>query len=110
VRQAARPLPLHLFVLALLWFIHDEKKSTRDLTSRIITVASVVSFACLLLWKSLLPLGCSILEPISSSESFLELSTCMCRRRRRRRRYTALGYKGAARESARVSDLPAVEF
>ncbi len=106
MRQAARPLPLHLFVLALLWFIHDEKKSTRDLTSRIITVASVVSFACLLLWKSLLPLGCSILEPISSSESFLELSTCMCRRRR----YTALGYKGAARESARVSDLPAVEF
>jgi hypothetical protein len=29
-----------------LWFIHDEKKSTRDLTSRTITVASVVSFAC----------------------------------------------------------------
>ncbi len=90
-----------------LWIIHDEKKSTRDLTSRIITVASVVSFACLLLWKSLLPFGCSILEPISSSESFLELSTCMCRRRRC---YTALGYKEAARESARVLDLPAVEF
>jgi hypothetical protein len=52
-----------------LWFIHDEKKSTRDLTSRTITVASVVSFACLLLWKSL-PFGCSILKPISSSLSF----------------------------------------
>jgi hypothetical protein len=51
------------------WFMHDGKKSTRDLTSRIITVASVVSFACLLLWESL-PFGCSILEPISSSLGF----------------------------------------